>query len=1026
MVYKTIAAGILVAAMGVAAVLAIVWPQQAAGAQAEGLPLLCTGSPATVACALGYVYDKGTPVAGAVVTVDGPFGSVAVTTANGALSSSPYFTVPLSSAPLLAGAGTTVTLQATYAGRTGSLDHLVLAGAQQVDVVIPQGVDDWWDAGYAYRRPLPLQTGSALAAGTLIQVNGLDLAPLIADGKLQPDYRDLRVVRHVAPGNWQEVARAVFSAWDVEFTLPAELPAGAPVTYYLYYGNSGAGTAPTFSLPGGWWVDMYRDKWWSEHAGTWAFNQAMDFGNVCDAGLDHDGRIGSSFDESDRFRGRIFIPTTGRWTFRLYTNDGYYMKLDGGDLGNFSGYTGDRWVTLNGVDVKAGWHRLELGDMWVNCGAWRLAMEGPSFANQIVPASYFQQVWDNVHSGVTPGAEEALAATFPPIVTFVAIAPGLTVSETKAITLHAAARDDDEDGQGIAQVVWRSDQNGLLGTGTALTLAPRMLPAGAHTLYVKARDDEGVWSPEVARTIQIVEEESAPPTHTPTATPSPTPTATATSTATPTATPTAPAPPPPGTGDAYEVDDGCLQARVLAADGVAQSRTFHHDDDVDWAYFAAQAGHEYRVEVRIPPGSAADADLTLYLGCEQLPEEHFGETFTPAARLTFSATVTGAVYLRLAHQGAATDAARTYSVQVNDLTRPEQIGAAIIVAGRVRRNDPLQANIHRVAGAAYVLFQNRGYTAEDIYLLANDPALEGYDAPATAANLAAAITQWASGRVDSARALTLYLVDHGNNDFLYLDEVRGERVYTRDLDGWLAQLEASAPGVKVNVVVEACFSGSFIRRPDSLSRPGRAIVTSAGSDEVANASHTGAHFSDHFMTGLEQGRTLLDSWQDARATVQKSFPRQRPLLDVDGNGIPNEAADEAAAAARGFGRPGTLAEKWPPFIAGAEAPEAFANGAGTIAAEVRDDRAVTLVWAIVYPPSYQPPAPGEELAGEPGTRLLFQALGENRYAATYPGFNEPGHYRIVLYAVDGDGLAAVPVTLDVAYGRHLYLPAVQR
>jgi len=278
----------------------------------------------------------------------------------------------------------------------------------------PPKPGSWWDTTYSYRRLMPISANGPQAAGTLIKVDGLDLSTLVAQGKARQDRNDLRVVRQLSDTTWQEVARAVYSDWDVEFRLLSDLPAGVDNSYYLYYGNSSAAAPPTFSLPQGWWFDVYQDKWWSSYVGTWEHDQAMDFGDVCEPPLSHRSRAsGSSFDDSDKFRGRLFVPSTGRWTFKVYTNDGYALYLDGQEIGHFDGYETNRWATIGSRELKAGWYTFELRNMWVNCGAWKFAMEGPGF-NQIVPASYFQKVWGNVRGGISPGFEETQAAPVTP------------------------------------------------------------------------------------------------------------------------------------------------------------------------------------------------------------------------------------------------------------------------------------------------------------------------------------------------------------------------------------------------------------------------------------------------------------------------------------------------------------------------------------------------------------------------------------------------------------------------------------
>jgi len=94
-------------------------------------------------------------------------------------------------------------------------------------------------------------------------------------------------------------------------------------------------------------------------------------------------------------------------------------------------------------------------------------------------------------------------------------------------------------------------------------------------------------------------------------------------------------------------------------------------------------------------------------------------------------------------------------------------------------------------------------------------------------------------------------------------------------------------------------------------------------------------------------------------------------------------------------------------------------------AEVRDDQGVLSVWAVVYKPSYVLPEPGEELVLEElPTVMLLDLDHDGVYRATYEGFDEVGEYRIVVYAVDGDGLEGRPREVRVHAGWPLYLPLV--
>jgi len=531
---------------------------------------------------------------------------------------------------------------------------------------------------------------------------------------------------------------------------------------------------------------------------------------------------------------------------------------------------------------------------------------------------------------------------------------------------------------------------------------------------------------------------TATPTRTSTNTPLPTATATntplptATATATPTVPPSPTATPSRTAGDAYETDNQCSEAKTINTDGTAQLRSFHAPLDTDWVRFEATAGVSYRIEVQIPDESLADVALELYEDCGTLPGNLWNQPFTAGVRLDFIAAKSGPIFLRLNNTpdtAAGEQVTYLLSVRPPALTQPGQ-GAVIILAGRVKINDRLQSNIHNVTNAVYTLFNSRGYPNDNIYYLATNSELSGVDASATTDNLRNAIVNWAATKVDSERALTLYLMDHGAPGLFYIDKPNGQQLKPQDLDTWLNELESKAPGVKVNIIIEACNAGSFTRDLSKLSKPNRVVITSTSADNLAYASATGAYFSDHLLTGLQQGQTLAQSFLDAQVAVRRIVSLQDPWLDSDGDGKPNELEDRNIAAARGFGI-GALStddanENWPPFIKSASAPTTINNRRGIISAEVRDDKGVDQVWAVIYPPSYTPPQNADELTPETLPTIVLQPQGNNRYAAEYPGFDENGLYRIVIQAKDDRLFTARPLAITVNTGTRLFLPLVTR
>jgi cell division septation protein DedD len=526
---------------------------------------------------------------------------------------------------------------------------------------------------------------------------------------------------------------------------------------------------------------------------------------------------------------------------------------------------------------------------------------------------------------------------------------------------------------------------------------------------------------------------SETPTETPTDPDTPTPTATSTSTPTATPSPTPPSPTPPaGEEDAYEVDNLCNQARTIPTDGTTQRHNFHANHDEDWVRFAATAGAKYVIEARVPATATADVSLELYSACGGAEEDDQHHAFSPDVRLEFTANTNGPIALRLVNEKPLTqNALAEYLLSVRREDNTAQVGAVIIVAGRLRVNDEQLPAIHAATDRAYHVWLGNGYAPERIHYLATDLTLDpdgdgqaDVDALATKANLQAAITQWATDKIGPDRALTIYLMDHGEHDKFYLDGPSNELLRPQELDGWLDQLSSSVP---INIIIEACKAGSFIDRDFTISGPNRVVIASTGAFALAYATGESVIFSNALFDALEEKRNLESAFAEARSIAKNHHGDQEAWIDDNGDGLPNRPEDGQVARQRSFARPGSLSSApWAPYVA-----QAATRSAGStrheIWAEVRDNTldGVQTVWAVVYPPSYQPPADSDALVSGPAP-LPLQSRGNNQYAALYGQFDEVGLYRIVVYAVDDEKLTSRPLAFTVQNGSKTFLPLVSR
>ena len=450
--------------------------------------------------------------------------------------------------------------------------------------------------------------------------------------------------------------------------------------------------------------------------------------------------------------------------------------------------------------------------------------------------------------------------------------------------------------------------------------------------------------------------------------------------------------------------------------------------------FNAISGTRYLIEGLTPADSPAALVMEMRATCAAEPQTS-APIFGAGVRQEFVAPFCGPIYLKLLNEPPTAFGSKVaYQFSVRALSNAQDAqGAVIIVAGRYRVNDELQKNIYNVTDQAYKVFQNHGYTADRIRYLAPElRTAEGVTLLASLPNLQQAITQWALDKVDADHALTIYLMDHGERNKLYLDQPRHEVLTPSLLNDWLNQLEAARPGLKVNVIIEACLSGSFITAEGgSISKAGRVIVTSSDDSNNAQASFiTGAWFSDNFLLGLDRKQSVYNAFFGAKFLVDRVWTTQRPMLDDNGDGR-FDGNDGPQAQQRGFDLAGSLdTDNWPPYITKPSAQAGANARSRIIRVTVRDDKdSIGQVSAAVYPPSYVPPAVGAELVNESAiSKVVLDPLGDGVYSGSYPDFSEVGLYRVVIFAQDGLDVHAQarPVELLIQVGTRVYLPILMR
>jgi sugar lactone lactonase YvrE len=359
-------------------------------------------------------------------------------------------------------------------------------------------------------------------------------------------------------------------------------------------------------------------------------------------------------------------------------------------------------------------------------------------------------------------------------------------------------------------------------------------------------------------------------------------------------------------------------------------------------------------------------------------------------------------------------------------------GAVIIVAGQ-NETAALQTNIFNAANRVYRIALSAGYNRDTIYYLAptgqdanGDGVSDVNASPATADKLQYAIVNWSQmgNKVGKDKPLFIYMIDHGFEEKFCLTGCNSGFVAPTAVDGWLTSLENATSVDQVNIVIEACRSGSFIDRindvASSLSKPGRVVITSTSREKNAYASAQGAYFSDAFFSCIADSNNLKACFDQASQSVKTVGASQSPMLDDNGDGVFN-SGDGTQAQSRYLTR---FFSSIRPEIISASVERQGANG--VLSATVAEGaEKIDIVWAAIFPPSFQEPSDVTINLNAPTVKLEPDPNTPGRYAFNYlNGFTEEGDYRIIFYAQDRLGIQALPKTPGEGMG--VYLPLITK
>lgn len=473
----------------------------------------------------------------------------------------------------------------------------------------------------------------------------------------------------------------------------------------------------------------------------------------------------------------------------------------------------------------------------------------------------------------------------------------------------------------------------------------------------------------------------------------------------------------------------------MRTDGtMEQTHTFHDDDDEDWITFFGLENETYRIEALTGDDSDADIWVIVYAECDGTIEAEQQNTLSNDVRMDFIAPRTGLYFAQVKNENKnentndsrqrtrQAEVAEPYRLKITHIEPMPDPGVLIIAAGRLDgdEGERTQANIHHVSNRVYDVYRQQGFLPESIAYLATDTSIHTATMSlATLDNLKTSITTWAAQRmVGPEKPLVLYLVDHGEHDQFFLDGT-GVVLEPQDLHAWLTELEEARPGTPIIIVIEACYSGSFIdagqivrqqirlaELHQSVSKVGRTVITSTSADQVAFVSEKGTLFLDFFLDGVQMGYNTQTSFRTAQDNVlSRHMNNQTPSIDANGNGVPNEV-DDFVLISR-FPTPPN-ADKQPPVIRHVAVTNVLTvTQAGELQVGVADEKGIAQVWAEVEDANAAPPESSKTYAFTTlfTKTLVFQESDEKQdWYTSELMFDETGTYSVTVYVLDSDGL----------------------
>jgi hypothetical protein len=346
-------------------------------------------------------------------------------------------------------------------------------------------------------------------------------------------------------------------------------------------------------------------------------------------------------------------------------------------------------------------------------------------------------------------------------------------------------------------------------------------------------------------------------------------------------------------------------------------------------------------------------------------------------------------------------------------------GKALIVAGGGLIENNLWSTTQYLTTKFYKLLLNRNFSKQMIYYISpdtyhNDETIMINDNTPSVSDIENYIKSLyqdtSQPGVNSDRPFIIYLADHGGNKAFKVN--RGlEILQASQLDNWLDILQIQT-GCSVYIILEACYSGTFVDVLAPSDHQNRVIISSTGNHVAIYDKDGRVSFSQYLFNELNAGYSLNQSFRQATEKLrnQRLFYSQFPHI-YDGQ---NSELAQKSYIGGSFVIGDIL-----PEIVDHTSTQSMAAGAHDLFAVVSDVERISRVWASIMPPDFQIPETSDDF-DTPIIHLLeiqLDDVGNGRFEGSYIDFKRRGVYHVSFHCEDlSENVVSKEILLNVLDG----------